>query len=229
MSVVQILLAPRPVAAALAFQALAAFAVRVVGLPGRAARPSRVGAAAGADRSDARLGAFERTVLPHLDAAHDLARYLCRDAVAAEDVAQEAVIRAFRAFDGWRGGNPRAWLLAIVRNCHFDWRARNRAAGVVFDPAPLDEEAVDVAAVDGPEEALLRSDEAGAVRRTLEALPLRHREILVLRDIEDLAYREIAEVLGVPVGTVMSRLARARAAFQVLWLGTDPERTEGRR
>ncbi|BBE70804.1 sigma-70 family RNA polymerase sigma factor [Oharaeibacter diazotrophicus] len=222
MSVLQLSHPSRPARSGGVLGFLVALTVRALDIRGRAA-PARP-TAAGADRSDARLEAFERTVLPHLDAAHDLARYLCRDAVAAEDVAQEAVIRAFRAFDGWRGVNARAWLLAIVRNCHFDWRAHNRAAGVVFDPAPLDEEAVDVAAPDDPEATLLRRDEATAVRRTLEALPLRQREVLVLRDVEDLSYREIAEVLAVPIGTVMSRLARARAAFQVLWAGARPKR-----
>jgi RNA polymerase sigma factor (sigma-70 family) len=143
-------------------------------------------------------------MLPHMDAAYSLARYLTRDPVAADDVVQEAFLRAYRGFDGWRGGAPRAWLLAIVRNCFL---AARHHAGVT---APLDEaEAVPFDAPT-PEEALIGQDEAARLRREIERLPTVFREVLVLRELEELSYKEIATVVDAPIGTVMSRLARAR-------------------
>lgn len=172
---------------------------------------------------DPRAWRFESEILPHLDAAYDLARYLCRDADAAEDVVQEACLRAFRALDGRTGASPRAWLLAIVRNCHLDWRdRRRRSPDAPIGAGPDDADPLAAIAADGdPEDDLLRRGEAEAVRRLLHALPEAMREILVLRDIEDCSYREIAEVLDVPIGTVMSRLARARKAFAALWTKRD--------
>jgi RNA polymerase sigma factor (sigma-70 family) len=186
------------------------------------------GTLAGARHADATpagsLPSFEAAALPHLDAVYNLARFLCRDASAAEDVAQEAYLRAFRSWAEFRGGSVRAWLFAIVRNCHFTYREqgqRDRARSA-FRPGEAergeDEDPVLLVPAEGdPEHALLRQDEDACVRRTLDALPADAREILVLRDIEDCSYREIADVLGLPMGTVMSRLSRARRAFAARW------------
>ena len=131
-------------------------------------------------------------------------------------------VRAFRGFAHFRGGSARAWILAIVRNCCHTWRSgRQRDLDVMEagwgEDAFDDPDAVAAADPETPETALIRSDEAGAVRAVLEALPAPFREVMVLREIEDLSYREIAEITGLPLGTVMSRLARARDAFRAAW------------
>jgi RNA polymerase sigma factor (sigma-70 family) len=160
---------------------------------------------------------FRRVILPHLDAAYNLARYLTRDPVLAEDVAQEAVLRAFRAFGQFRGASPRAWLLAIVRNCCFSAQARGGSAvGLVVHESSLSDEIARQVAEHPdpgptPEEAAQSQDDVARVRAAIEAIPEPFREAVVLRDLEDLTYAEIAEVTGVPIGTVMSRLARGRA------------------
>lgn len=160
---------------------------------------------------------FRRLILPHLDAAYNLARYLTRDPVLAEDVAQDAILRAFRAFGQFRGASPRAWLLAIVRNCCFTAQARGGSAValVVHESSLTEEIAAQVAdhpdPHPNPEEAAQRQDDVLRVRSAIEAIPEPFREAVVLRDLEGLSYAEIAEVTGVPVGTVMSRLARGRA------------------
>jgi len=161
---------------------------------------------------------FRQQILPHLDAAYNLARYLTRDAVLAEDVAQDAMLRAFRAFGQFRrGSSPRAWLLAIVRNCCFTAQARGGSAvGLVVHESSLsDEVACQVAdhpdPQPTPEEAAQHQDDVARVRAAIEAIPEPFREAVVLRDLEDLSYAEIAEVTAVPIGTVMSRLARGRA------------------
>jgi RNA polymerase sigma factor (sigma-70 family) len=153
--------------------------------------------------------------------------YLCRDRDAAEDVVQDAILRAFRGFAGFRGDSARAWLLAIVRNCHLSWRQDlRRRASVIEETTPVRREddlpgVADLPADDpGPEAMLIRACEAEAVRTVLDGMPEDAREILVLRDLEDLSYREIADVLGVPLGTVMSRLSRARMAFAARWHAT---------
>lgn len=183
----------------------------------------------GAGAADAAVHRFEIEILPHLDAAYGLARYLCRDADAAEDVVQEACLRAFRALASRQGDSPRAWFLAIVRNCHFDWRDRVRRTPTAR-VATLDDGDADpfagIAAEGDPEDDLLRRSEARAVRAILATLPEAVREILVLRDIEDCSYREIAEILDVPIGTVMSRLARARKAFAQRWTTLSGEGAE---
>lgn len=152
---------------------------------------------------------FERLVMAHLDAAFNLARHLVRDADDAEDAVQEACMRALRHFAGFRGEHGRAWLLAIVRNVC--WTAlekrRGRLAQSEFDETLHSPEPEAPA----PEADLARTLAAGAVRRAVDQLPFVFREVIVLRELEDLSYREIAEVSGVPVGTVMSRLARGRA------------------
>ncbi|MGO4571860.1 sigma-70 family RNA polymerase sigma factor [Microvirga sp. 2TAF3] len=170
---------------------------------------------------------FHTLMLPHLDAAYNLARYLLRDVDAAEDVVQDAFLRAFRAFDHYRGGDPRAWLFTIVRNrCH-SW-ARAAASGPVSldetkepdDEDPDSDRSADSLLVDPgdtPETALLRQDEIATVRELIEQLPLSFREALVLREMEEFSYQEIAEIAGVPIGTVMSRLARARQLLAAAW------------
>jgi RNA polymerase sigma-70 factor (ECF subfamily) len=147
---------------------------------------------------------FERTVLPHLDAAYNLARWLTRNDHDADDVLQEAMLRAYRHFAGLRG-EPRPWLLAVVRNACWSWLQANRPA----DIDPLDDDVADDAQP-GPEAAFARSLDRRLLNEAIAALPVQFREVLVLRELEDLAYRDIARVAGIPIGTVMSRLARAR-------------------
>jgi len=160
-------------------------------------------------------GRFEQVVLPHLDSAHNLARWLVRDASLAEDVVQDAVLRALGYFASYRGGDARAWLLQIVRNAAYTaLAARQRRGEAHLDdgPGPAgDAPALQVPdSADDPEAVLARREDLQRLDRALEALPIELRECLVLRDIEDLSYKEIAHVAGVPIGTVMSRLWRAR-------------------
>jgi RNA polymerase sigma-70 factor, ECF subfamily len=165
-------------------------------------------------------GRFEAEVLPHLDAAYRFARWLSRSPNDAEDLVQEAVLRAFRGFDALRSTDSKAWLLAIVRNCHATAFQRQQQRRQV--PLPEETDAYDghamVATTPDPESAAIRSDDVRLLDRMLSALPETHREVLVLREVEDLDYREIATVLGVPIGTVMSRLARARAELKLRFL-----------
>ena len=159
---------------------------------------------------------FRTLILPHLDGAYNLARYLTRDAQLSEDVVQEAMLRAFRAFGQYRGGSPRAWLFAIVRNCSRTAQSgRSGAVSLVVSDSGLSSEAAAELAntadpAPGPEEELLRKADVDRVRAAIEAIPEPFRETVVLRDLEDLSYAEIATVTGVPIGTVMSRLSRAR-------------------
>jgi RNA polymerase sigma-70 factor (ECF subfamily) len=157
---------------------------------------------------------FERMVLPHLDAAYNLARWLARNDDDAQDVVQDAAVRALRYFRTFRGENARPWLLQIVRHACWTWLRENRPAELVHvddegnapEPhAPPDDE---------PDAAALRRDERTRVNRALAALPVQFREVLVLRELEDLPYRDIAAIVDVPVGTVMSRLSRARAQMR---------------
>lgn len=157
---------------------------------------------------DERRRRFEALALPHMDAAYNLARWLSRSPSDADDIVQDAMLRAFRAFDGFRGGDIKAWLLTIVRNCWRSSGAAERRRG----HTELDEDlAADGA---GPEDTA----DAASRRRRLDAalalLPEEFREALVLREMEDMSYREIAEITGAPIGTVMSRLARARALLR---------------
>ncbi|HUN94210.1 MAG TPA: sigma-70 family RNA polymerase sigma factor [Burkholderiaceae bacterium] len=151
---------------------------------------------------------FEALALPHLDAAYNLARWLARNDHDAADVVQDAFLRAYDAFGSLRGDNARPWLLAIVRNTCFSWLERNRpgASHVVFDDALHGGTDPDA----DPERVALRAEDRARIDRALAGLPIAFREVIVLRELEDLSYREIAQVLDVPIGTVMSRLARAR-------------------
>lgn len=159
---------------------------------------------------------FEELFLPHLDAAYNLARWLCGNGEDAEDVVQEAYARALKFFSSFRDGEPRAWLLAIVRNTYYsEWRRRRGVSSVEFDEElhAIDSEnpppTMGMVSAN-PEAQLSRMQDARLLARALEALAPEFREPLVLREIEDLSYKEIAAVLGVPIGTVMSRLSRAR-------------------
>jgi RNA polymerase sigma-70 factor (ECF subfamily) len=154
---------------------------------------------------------FERVVLPHLDAAYNLARWLVRDGHDAEDVVQDAMLRALRHFDGLRGVDPRPWLLAIVRNAAWAWlRARRPGELVELSDDELDA-ALSLGGPDlNPESLAIRRTERREMDAAITALPIAFRETLILRELEELSYREIAQVLDVPMGTVMSRLSRAR-------------------
>ncbi len=169
---------------------------------------------------DDRRRRFELLVLPHLDAAYRFARWLSRSPGDADDVVQEAVLRAFRGFDALRGSDVKAWLLTIVRNCHLT--ALKQQQRRAFVPLPEEHDAEDghavIATTPDPESTSMRRDEQRTLDRLMSALPEEHREVLVLREIEELDYREIAAVTNVPIGTVMSRLARARTALKARWL-----------
>lgn len=156
---------------------------------------------------------FEATVLPHLDAAYTLARYLTRNAHDAEDVVQDACLRALKYFDGFRGEgetSARAWLLAIVRNTAYSRKGRVDAVTTEFDETQHSGAAAD----EHPEGVLLQKDAKETLGRALDRLAPEFREVIVLRELEGLSYKEISEVAGVPVGTVMSRLSRARTRLQ---------------
>ncbi len=174
---------------------------------------------------------FELLALPHLDAAYNLARWLTGNAEDASDVVQEAYLRAFRYFGAYKGGNMRVWLLTIVRNSFMTWVRENRSARLVFSgDAPASEGAEETlwgTPPRDPEALLLASIDADTLDRLMGRLPPEHREVLVLRELEDLSYQEIAAVAGVPVGTVMSRLARARLALRRLWLAAETESAHG--
>jgi RNA polymerase sigma-70 factor (ECF subfamily) len=156
---------------------------------------------------------FKELVLPHLDAAYNLARWLTRDAHDAEDVVQDACVRALKYAGSLHGSNARAWFLTIVRNAFYDWLGRNRPVEIVHDDDNAIDTAVDLAAAD-PQQTAVRNAELRALSDAVAALPLQYREVLVLRELEELSYKEIARVADIPVGTVMSRLARARALLQ---------------
>jgi RNA polymerase sigma-70 factor (ECF subfamily) len=150
---------------------------------------------------------FERAVLPHLDASYNLARWITRNDHDAQDVVQEAVLRAYRFFDGLRG-EAKPWLLAIVRNSCLSWLQVNRPADLAgFDDRYVETQPSDE---DGPEAQAIRAFDRRMLNEAIAALPAQFREVLVLRELEDLSYREIARVADVPIGTVMSRLSRAR-------------------
>lgn len=166
---------------------------------------------------EAKAQRFEEAVLPHLNAAYNLARWITRNPQDGEDMVQEAYIRAFKFFDSFRGEDARVWLLTIVRNTCYTWlrQGRRQALDTYFDE--------EIHGLDGrgsvttldpsdnnPEAVVLQEADRQLINRTLERLPLEFREILVLRELEELSYKEIAAISDIPIGTVMSRLARAR-------------------
>lgn len=170
-----------------------------------------VGAAPTPEVEDTTVDTFEQQMLPHLGAAFTLARYLLREAADAEDAVQEAYLQALRHFGGFRGENPRAWLLTIVRRACYAWSGRERRFGGSDDPDLLDRlpgEGAD------PETEVVRGELRQQLARAVDDLPLPFREVIVLREIQELSYQEIAGIIGAPVGTVMSRLARARRRLQ---------------
>jgi len=167
--------------------------------------------------NDDKTSEFEAIVLPHLNAAYNLARWLTRNDHDAEDLVQAAFMRAFRFFDGFRGGDVRVWLLTIVRHTYYTnlRDSRHEQGNVAFDEEMhLDEngelDSSNGRAGDSPESILSRGDTRNAVNQALERLPYTYREIVVLKEMDDLSYKEIAEVAGIPIGTVMSRLSRGR-------------------
>ena len=160
---------------------------------------------------------FEEAVLLHFDAAYRLARYLTRRDDIAEDIVQEALVRAYRSFASARSDNTRAWLLAIVRNCFLTWNARNVAKRAEASGTEPEKAVGALQDQETPGRILIQREESNTVRALVEELRKSFREVLVLRDIEDMSYREIADIVGVPAGTVMSRLARARKMFAAAW------------
>jgi len=170
-----------------------------------------------------RCSRFESVVLPHLDSAYALARWLTRNDADAADVVQEAVLRAFRYFDTYQEGDAKSWILRIVRRTCYTWLERNRPSDVVplDDEEVLDEGVLGAPAAAGNTEALLQTrSDLRRLNVLIEALPAPLREVIVLRELQELGYREIAEITSVPIGTVMSRLHRARSALRRAW---DPK------
>ncbi len=159
-------------------------------------------------------GRFEDVALPHLSAAYNLARWLVRNDQDAEDVVQEAYLRAFKFFGGYRGGDSRTWLLTIVRNTCYSWLQRNRSREFTDSIDDTHEDAtIDFA---NPELRLVQDANAQMVRESLAGLPLEFREVMVMRELEELSYKEIATIADLPIGTVMSRLARGRKRLHAL-------------
>ena len=160
-----------------------------------------------------KLASFEEAVLPHLNAAYNLARWITRNDTDADDVVQEACLRAFKFFGGFHGVDGRSWLLTIVRNTCYTWMQRNRSPQLSVSP---DDEQREIESTDlNPEGLLLQKVDTLMVRRAIEELPVEFREVLVLRELEDMSYREIAGITDLPLGTVMSRLARGRKRLQL--------------
>ena len=183
---------------------------------------------AGSDEAE-KARRFRDAALPHLDDVYTLARYLLRNPTDADDAVQECYLRAYRHFDGFRGQAIKPWLMAILRNvCRAEFARRSgpmlvgAEADVAEDAAPLWQEDTHTA-----EAELLRRQDAETIRGLLDALPEPFREAIVLRDVDDLSYREIAQVIDAPVGTVMSRLARARSMLRQAWLESEREEERG--
>jgi RNA polymerase sigma-70 factor, ECF subfamily len=161
---------------------------------------------------------FEQVFLPHLDAAFNLARWLLRNDQDAEDAVQESYLRAYKSFGRFRGGEGKAWLMTIVRNVCFTVLKKARGQGVA---EPYDEEIHHEASLAEEREAFRRKANAETLQRGLEKLADEERELIVLHDLEGLAYKEIAVVVGIPIGTVMSRLSRARARLRTVVAASD--------
>ena len=174
---------------------------------------------------EAVIHSFEEAAMPHLGAAYNLARWMTRSDKDAEDVVQEAYLRALRHFNGFRGGDGRPWLLAIVRNTCYTWLQRNRAPELQMS---FDEEIYEARETgSSPETLLLREADVELVRAALEKLSPEFREIIVLRELEELSYKQISDVADIPLGTVMSRLARARKRLEEILTGQGNKETAG--
>jgi len=158
-----------------------------------------------------KLSRFEAVVLVHLDAAYNLARWLTRDASGADDAVQDACLRAFRFFDSLQGPSPKAWFMAVVRNACLDWLKDQRVRGT---DESYDDELHAASAVESTECTVARDSDARWVQAGIAALPREYREVLVLRELEELSYKEISAIVDVPIGTVMSRLSRGRDLLQ---------------
>jgi RNA polymerase sigma factor (sigma-70 family) len=186
--------------------------------------PAAAGSAPAAPLTADQARAFREVMLPHLNAAYNLARFLARDQAAAEDIVQTAFLKAYAAFPTWRGDHAKAWLFVIVRNGFLTWARSNRNWSDILAP---EEDGADVADPDAPspEITLIRQHDIERLRAVIESLPEPFREALVLRELEEFSYREIAELTGAPVGTVMSRLARARQTLtRLLMQGPEAAR-----
>lgn len=183
-------------------------------MPDAAPRPREAEGGPSSLDETSKVRRFEQIFAVHLDAAYDFARWLTRDERNAEDVVQEACLRAFKSLDGFHGGNGRAWLLAIVRNTYYTWLKKTKAdrLSVSFDEETMDgAELAELEAFNAPVDVVLHQRDARRlVNSALERLPEEFREVIVLRELEDLSYKEIAAIAGIPLGTVMSRLARGR-------------------
>ncbi len=200
-------------------------ALHTHGMPADARTRPFVTGAAGFIGTEQGVGAsFDTVVLPHLDAGYRLARWLMRDEHDAEDVVQEASLRAFRYFRTFGGGDGRAWFLRIVRNTCYGWRPHAfHAATDTFD----EEQHSGTFSASDPEELLLQTEDARLLADAISDLPARFQRLLVLRELEGLSYRELAAVIGIPVGTVMSRLSRAREALRSA-LDSEPKLSRSR-
>lgn len=169
---------------------------------------------------------FRELIEPLLNDAYTFARYLSRDPSASDDIVQEAALRAFRHLDSLRGADARPWFLKIVRNCFYGWREKVARAGTQSLDQELDVDEANSGGIEShqaqedldPQHILERTVKREAVRAMIETLPVQYRETLVLRELNDLSYREIADLTGMPIGTVMSRLARARDLLRRIWL-----------
>jgi RNA polymerase sigma factor (sigma-70 family) len=182
-------------------------------LPGQSSPARRRGTQEGDRLLDQKeLTAFNEVVLPRLDAAYNLARWLTRNDQDAEDVVQEASLRAFRYWKGFSGGDCRAWLLAIVRNTYYSWLRQRSVQPELTADGEVDD--IDGSVTD-PENAMLQNANREMLKAALEDLPMEFREAIVLREMEGFSYKEIADISAVPIGTVMSRLARARKRLQI--------------
>jgi RNA polymerase sigma-70 factor (ECF subfamily) len=171
---------------------------------------------------------FEILFQPHLDAAYNLARYLCRNDYDAEDIVQEAYLRAFRAFDEYTDDNSRAWILRITRNTCYSWMRRQPTeTTIVFDEenhsAASDEEKDGAAALQPLEKIIANDQSQQLIRQAIDSLPAEFREVTILRELEGMSYLEIAGIVGIPKGTVMSRLARARKRLSQLLMSLNEQ------
>ncbi len=175
-------------------------------------------------RQDDRRSRCERAILPHLDAAYNLARWLTRNDQDAEEVWQTACLRAVQFFDGFQGTDARPWLLTIVRRSFYTWLQQQKRRQEIAEPFDDEIHTVEGGGPD-PEAELLRRADARLLHEAFEALPLPFREVIVLREIEGVSYKEIAAIVGIPLGTVMSRLARARRHLQEFLIERGVRRT----